>query len=324
MWIKKTIEPSIIQCPHCMTLNNVENCPNGARPLCSKCKIPLGGVRKSKKALPSKMGHALSTLLLIGSAFFTFLMLQAPAKYHVDFSDVEAEELAKTKVEKNKSDDQLRQLELSLQAEVNNISEKTLRITATDHYHAILEGRRAFDKQYALTLREKAQLRMVELASESSINYRDSIASVAKEAAPHEADVNVILDPYTDNFALHIDFDMSSMTSGEHGTRTKHHTKESLKNEVETLISRVTTDIYVFCKDLNIHTIHVGCRHMVRTTYPNGRTADENTMLYKIKIPRNQVKSLSSNPFLHSYSTRKYWNVDADNFEDIYISTTRL
>jgi hypothetical protein len=307
-----------------MTLNNVENCPNGARPLCSKCKTPLGGVRKDKKAFPSKMGYTLSALLLIGSAFFTLLMFQAPTKYHVDFSDVEANELAKTEAEKNKYDDQFRQLELSLQAEVDNISEKTLRIAASNHYDAILEGRRSYDKQYALTLREKAQLRMAELASESTTTYRDSIASVAKEAAPQGADVDVILDPYTDNFALHIDFDMSSMTSGEHGTRTKHHTKESLKNEVETLISRVTTDVYVFCKDLNINTIHVGCRHMVRTTYPNGRTADENTMLYKIKVPRNQVKSLSSNPFLHSYSTRKYWNVDEDNFNDIYISTTRL
>lgn len=324
MGIKKTMEPSIIQCPHCMTLNNVENCPNGARPLCSKCKTPLGGVRKAKKALPPKMGYALSVLLLIGSAFFALLMFQAPSKYHVDFSDEEAEELTKTEVEKNKYADQLRQLELSLQTEIDNISEKTLRITASNHYDAILEGRRSFDKQYALTLREKAQLRMVELVSESITNYRDSIVSVAKEAAPRGADVNVILDPYTDNFALHIDFDMSSMTSGEHGTRTKHHTKESLKDEVKILISRVTTDVYVFCKDLNIHTIHVGCRHIVRTLYPDGRAVDKNTMLYKIKIPRNQVKSLSSNPFLHSYSTRKYWNVGVDNFNDIYISTTRL
>ena len=112
---------------------------------------------------------------------------------------------------------------------------------------------------------------------------------------------------------------MSSMTLGEYGTRTKHRTKDSLRKEVISLISRATNDIFEFCKDLDLSAIHVGCRHYVKTTSPYGTTRDENMILYKISIQKNRIPRVASNPFLDVYSTTKYFEVAEDNFADIEI-----
>ena len=123
---------------------------------------------------------------------------------------------------------------------------------------------------------------------------------------------------------LHIDFDMSSMTSGEQGARTKHHTKDSLRKEVISLISRVTNDIFQFCRGLNIASIYVGCRHYVTVLYPDGSKKDENVVLYKIRIQKTQNSQLTNDPFLDIYSTTKHFKVDEDNFDGIEIKSTRI
>jgi len=83
---------------------------------------------------------------------------------------------------------------------------------------------------------------------------RSGIKAVALEASPKGSDIDV--DESLQGLSLRIDFDMSSMTSGEHGTRTKHTTKESLKKEVITLISRVTNDVFQFCRDFDLEAIY--------------------------------------------------------------------
>ena len=141
------------------------------------------------------------------------------------------------------------------------------------------------------------------------------------EASPKGSKIDVI--GFLEGTALHIDFDMSSMTSGEHGIWTKHTTKSTLKKEVISLISRVTNDLFQFCKGLELQTIYVGCRHYVRNTYPNGSTRDENFVLYKICIREKQIPELLNNPFLDVYSTTQYFEIEEDNFEDIEISFER-
>ena len=94
--------------------------------------------------------------------------------------------------------------------------------------------------------------------------------------------------------------------------------------EVISLISKVTNDIFQFCKDLELASIHVGCRHVVRTEYQYGATRDENTVLYKIRILKNRVQELTNNPFLDIYSTTRYFEVEEDNFENIEIITTKI
>lgn len=241
------------------------------------------------------------------------------AKDYSEIIDKEKEKTAATKLEQERH---LAQVEDNLQKELLQINAEKVRLEAAQYYENIFDARQSFEKRYALTPREKTQLRMQELASDSTKSYHETVIAIAKEASPKGADIRI--SETLRGTDLHIDFDMDSMTSGEGGTRTKHHTKESLKKEVISLISRVTNDVFQFCKDLDLDTIHVGCLHDVKKDYPDGRSRDENKMLYKIVIQKNRIPNLSDNPFLDIYSTTQYFEVEEDNFSEIEIITTRI
>ncbi len=193
--------------------------------------------------------------------------------------------------------------------------------SAAAGYREELSSRKSYDKRFALTPREEAQLQMQSLASDSTRSFHDAVRAVAQKASPQGADVAVR--EAGGGLALYIDFDMSSMTSGEHGTRTKHLTKESLRQEVISIMSRVTNDVFKYCRDLDLTSIHVGCRHIVAIRGRNGTTSDENTILYKVGIQKNRITQLSNNPFLDHYSTTRHFEVEEDGFGDIEIVTTR-
>jgi hypothetical protein len=239
-----------------------------------------------------------------------------------DFSGLEQDLALITEEVRTQHEQQLAVRMAALDAELAAIDPSALAKFAEEQYKQELAGRKSFDNRFALSQRERAQLHMQALATDSTKSFHDVIRSVAQEAAPKGADIGVR--ESSRGIALHIDFDMSSMTTGEHGTRTKHHTKDSLRKEVMSLISRVTNDIFLFCKDLNLASIHVGCRHLVQTEYPNGASHDEITVLYKIRIQKNRIEELASNPFLDVYSTTRYFEMEEDNFENITIVTSAL
>jgi hypothetical protein len=245
-----------------------------------------------------------------------------PFLLNKDFSELKASEERKTNEYRKQEEQKCSDLESRLKEEVAQVNPARLHDEAAVYYRSILDARKSYDKRYALTLREKAQLRMREFASDSAKSYREAIRAVALEASPKGSDIDVV--ESLQGMTLSIDFDMSSMTSGEHGTRTKHTTKDSLKREVITLISKVTNDLFQFCNDLNLRAIYVGCRHYVRTEHPDGSARDENTVLYKIRIRKKQLPELLNNPFLDVYSTTQYFEIDEDNFGNIEIVFTEI
>ncbi len=116
-----------------------------------------------------------------------------------------------------------------------------LREQASKHYEQIWFERENYNSRYALTPREKAQLEMLALAADRTKTIEEIVRSIAVKAAPKHSTVNVY--SIVGGLRLDIDFDMSELTTGESGTRTKHTTIESLKKEVVRLISRVTNDV---------------------------------------------------------------------------------
>ena len=319
-------ETAIVQCAKCGSKNRISAHSNGLRPACGRCGASLPQQNTAARTRTTKQDRrpnaAVCALLLalLGCTAYGIYLTQSFLKK--DFSDLVQEESRRTDDARKQHEQQLAVRTAALDAEVAAIDSAALRESAAEQYKQELAGRKSFDKRFALSLRERAQLHMQALASDSTKSFHDAIRSVAQEASPKGADIGVR--ESSRGIALHIDFDMSSMTSGEHGTRTKHHTKDSLRKEVMSLISRVTNDIFQFCKDLNLASIHVGCRHLVRTQYPNGATHDEITVLYKIRIQKNRVEELTNNPFLDVYSTTRHFEVEEDNFENITIITTQL
>ena len=312
----RTTDYIITKCKKCGTKNRIRPHSDGVHPICGKCGSPL-----SYDTHPSVLSLIfLNLLLLVSLVGIICGIIFTPTVLSKDYSELKAIENTKMSELREHEEKKLSELEAQLKLEVAKIDPTKLREEAVRHYKSILDARKSYDKRYALTPRERVQLRMKELASDSTKSYHEAIKAVALEASPKGSDIDVV--GSLEGTALHIDFDMSSMTSGEHGIRTKHTTKSTLKKEVISLISRVTNDMFQFCKDLDLQTIHVGCRHYVRTTYANGSTSDENEVLYKICIREKHIPELLNNPFLDVYSTAQRFEIEEDNFEDIEIFIT--
>jgi hypothetical protein len=316
----------IVRCKKCGTINHIQGDAGWVRPICGRCGASLAnnsihGYQASGRNRQRSHPAVVVVLLALLSATLYGIYL-TPSLLKKDFSELRNAQERETEQLRVRNKQAITEKQAELDADLASIDAASLRQAAADQYKQEYIGRRSYDKRFALSPREKAQLHMKALASDSTKSFHDAIEAVAREASPKGADISVR--ESVSGVALHIDFDMSSMTSGEHGTRTKHHTKESLRKEVISLISRVTNDAFQFCKDLKLSSIHVGCRHIVQTKYPYGQTREENTMLYKIHVRKNAIRDFTSNPFLDEYSTTRHFEVDEDNFDAIEIITTRI
>ena len=190
---------------------------------------------------------------------------------------------------------------------------------ATNNYGSIWSERSNYNSRYAITPREKAQLEMVSLSKEKNRSIEEIVESIARKAAPNNSEINA----YTTagGITLDVNFDMSEVTTGEKGTKTKHGSIDSLKKETIRLISKVTTDIYEFCKNLELENIAIGCKHFVTVNYQYGGSFENNIVIYKISLDREDIKSLEHNPFLDIYAITKYFQIEKDDFPSLYLET---
>jgi hypothetical protein len=322
------MKTEIVQCKKCDTKNRINAHSNGLKPICGRCGSSLSHNQENGGRFAHQFKHSgrlrsvVFITLLALLAGMIYGMTITPSLLKKDFSALAEEEENRTDNLRAENDREILGRRNEFEQELSAIDAALLRRSADDHYKQELSGRSSFDKRFALSPREKTQLHMQSLVSDSTKSFHDAIRAVAKEASPSGADIGVR--ESSQGIALHIDFNMSSMTSGENGTRTKHLTKESLRKEVVSLISRVTNDIFQFCNDLELASIHIGCRHIVKTRYEYGETRDENTMLYKVGIQKSRIGTLTNNPFLDVYSTTRHLEVDEDNFGTIEIVTEQI
>ena len=200
--------------------------------------------------------------------------------------------------------------------EIKKIDVVVLKTQAAEHYEKILEERKSYSSKYAITPREKAQLEMLALSKDKTKSIEDIIRGIAIKAAPDNSTVNVLSS--ASGYGLDIDFDMSELSSGEEGTRTKHDSIDSLKKEIIRLVSKVTNDVFEFCQNMGLKSISIGCRHYVRQYDDrNNYIEDINEILYKISLNKKDLGELKDNPFLEIYLTTKYFKVEVDEFPNL-------
>ncbi len=216
---------------------------------------------------------------------------------------------------------EMRDLQQEHLRQLSTIDIDTLRKAAAGYYAKEWEERNNFNARYALSPREKSQLKMRALARDRTTRVEDIVKEIAALAAPQGSSIQV--SSTARGMRLDIDFQMSAVTHGEQGTRTKHETVESLKNEVRKLISRVTHDVYAHCQVIDLESIHIGCKHLVTVTDEKGRSKDENIVLYKIHIARSDIGEMKRDPWLDTASIAQYFVVELDDFPNLTISVTR-
>jgi len=205
--------------------------------------------------------------------------------------------------------------------EIKKIDVVLLKTQAAEHYEKIWEERKSYSSKYAITPREKAQLEMLALSKDKTKSIEDIIRGIAIKAAPDNSTVNVLSSAF--GFSLDIDFDMSELSSGEEGTKTKHDSIDSLKKDVIRLVSKVTNDIFEYCQNLDLESISVGCRHYVRQYDDrNNYIGDINEILYKICLNKKDLGELKDNPFLETYLTTKYFKIEIDEFPNLSLEMT--
>ena len=205
--------------------------------------------------------------------------------------------------------------------EIKKIEVVVLKNQAAEHYKKIWEERKSYSSKYAITPREKAQLEMLALSKDKTRSIEDIIRGIAIKAAPNHSTANVLSS--ASGYSLDIDFDMSELSSGEEGTKTKHDSIDSLKKDVIRLVSKVTNDIFEYCQNLDLDSISVGCRHYVRQYDDrNNYIEDINEILYKIRINKKDLEELKDNPFLETYLTTKYFKVEIDEFPNLSLKIT--
>jgi len=210
-------------------------------------------------------------------------------------------------------------LKESYDNEIKKIDVVMLKTQATKHYENIWEERKSYSSKYAITPRERAQLEMLALSKDKTRSIEDIIRGIAIKAAPDNSTVNVLSS--ASGYSLDIDFDMSELSSGEKGTKTKHDSIDSLKKEVIRLVSKVTNDVFEFCQNMDLESISIGCRHYVRQyNEENIHIGDINLIIYKICLDKKDLGELKDNPFLDIYFTTKYFTVEIDDFPNLEIS----
>jgi len=205
--------------------------------------------------------------------------------------------------------------------EIKKIDAVALKSQATKYYKKIWEDRKSYSSKYAITPRERAQLEMLALSKDKTKSIEDIIRGIAIKTAPDNSTVNVISS--TSGYSLDIDFDMSELSSGEEGTKTKHNSIDSLKKNVIRLVSKVTNDIFEFCQNLDLESISIGCRHYVRQ-YDERKNyiGDINEVIYKIHLNKKNLGELKDNPFLDTYLITKYFTVEIDDFPNLSLEIT--
>jgi hypothetical protein len=205
--------------------------------------------------------------------------------------------------------------------EIKKIDVVVLKTQAAEHYKKIWEKRKSYSSKYAITPREKAQLEMLALSKDKTKSIEDIIRGIAIKATPDNSTVNVLSS--ASGYGLDIDFDMSELSSGEEGTRTKHDSIDSLKKEIIRLVSKVTNDVFEFCQNMGLKSISIGCRHYVRQYDDrNNYIEDMNEILYKISLNKKDLGELKDNPFLEIYLTTKYFKVEVDEFPNLSLEIT--
>jgi hypothetical protein len=286
---------------------------------CSKCKhefvFDCQRFRARKKMLLRLM-VGLSLIMLITDFVIPIYLLPKINSFESNYKKTYEAKIQNEQIEFSKKKESLQE---RYAKEIQSINPVQLKLKADEHYSKIWDERRNYESKYAITLREKAQLEMLSLSKDKTRSIEDIISGIAAKAAPRNSTINV--HALSNGYGLDIDFDMSEVSSGEGGTRTKHQSVDSLRKDVIRLISKVTNDVYQFCQKLDLEYISIGCRRYVRQYNEyKSYSGEANTVLYKIRIEKKDLYELSNNPFLDTYSTTKYFKVEEDEFSIITIS----
>jgi len=179
-----------------------------------------------------------------------------------------------------------------------------------------------YDAAFAKTTREKMILEISALSKDKFLPAEELLRRIATLAAPRKATIEIT--PQGNAFRVDVTFDMSVMTSGEEGSRTKHTTIDSLKREVIEIISRISKDMYDHCGQKGIDGIALACTHGVRQTQfgisVGGSTVTK--VIYKCSFAGSDAKRVPDWHGIELHKVEDMFKVEHNEFPYLRIVTT--
>lgn len=242
-----------------------------------------------------------------------------------------------------RGENELHQLRTQYEAEIERLAAANQRQTEQDlaehrklmEDNELISGNRArqsheqewnrrtkFDPAFARTKREKTILDIVALSKQESLPAQELLQRVSTLAAPKKSTSEVTL--VKGGFRVAVTFDMSVMTSGEQGSRTKHTSIESLKREVVEIMSHVSKDMYDHCGQKGIATISVSCTHGVQQSQFGlsfGGTTVTKT-IYKCAITGSDARKVADWRRVPLHKVADMFRVEHNEFPYLRIVTT--
>ncbi|MFH1621704.1 MAG: hypothetical protein ABIA97_01085 [Candidatus Omnitrophota bacterium] len=315
----KLIEKIVVKCKKCRKRLRLPLFPDSLLEIkCPSCgfkfEFNCRRFRKSQQIRKIAVVFLIPIFLFI-DVFFAVLLVN---KLDKNVLNLEMSYKERIQINKRLFSNDIKELKKKYIAEIKSINVDKLKEKASKKYAKIWDERKNYDKKYAITTREKVQMEMLALASDSTKEINKIVSEIAAKVAPENSEIK----SYVTNkgVLLSVDFSMSDVTRGEEGTRTKHFSIDSLKNETLRLVSRVSNDVYNFCRDLDLETITIGCKHEVTISYPDGTNAGKDELvIFKVRLDKQNIRELKHNPFLDTYSVTQYLNVIEDNFSTLRI-----
>lgn len=145
------------------------------------------------------------------------------------------------------------------------------------------------DAAFAVSPLEKRLLQMRSLGKSDVSPDAQTLRDIARLAAPAGSRVEV--SPEGDLQVIRVAFPMSSMSAREQGVATKHHSIESLREEVRAISAQLARDILSACGARGVRRLTVSCNRALRQTLiPEAATPEERAeLLARSKVAMRRI-----------------------------------
>ena len=297
----EVLERVIVRCSHCGQHNGVVEIHKSRQLRCGRCRAPLANpFRLHNRMLRWSQAQPLAIVLLIacvGSLLLGGKMMSRRGKLALLQQQFKAElaTIERANQQKLEADEKAHQ---ALLLDDNFIQGRK----ANEAHKKEWEQRMSHEPQLARTPIEKTMREMEALGNNPDLPAREILEKVAQMSSPYDSRIEVI--ESRGKFVIKVAYRMSSMTLGELGAITKHHSVDSLRKEVVEISSKVVRDLYDYCGRRGIRRIMVSCNHPLKripgNTPPSEREEAFNRapvvwgVLYRCTIPEKAAQTVPS------------------------------
>lgn len=136
------------------------------------------------------------------------------------------------------------------------------------------------DPALAVSPMERNLLSMERIGGDIAVAAQDALRQVTEMAAPTGS--RIAVEPAGNGFIVRVAFKLSQLSDQERGAVTRHHSPQSMRQEIQTVSARLMKQLFDFCGSRGIVRLAVSCNRTLREAdVPTGATELERQALLR-------------------------------------------